>query len=88
MGTNEGNGEVIWSAQISAVRGTKPGKINVLAVELHQWLASLGRGKALAYTLAVLTLTLSALLWFIGARAASLRETQAETPQTPSDAWS
>jgi len=64
------------------------GKINVLAVELHQWLASLWRGKALAYTIAVLTLTLSALLWFIGARAASLRETQAATPQTPSDAWS
>ena len=64
------------------------GKINVLAVELHQWLASLWRGKALAYTLAVLTLMLSALLWFIGSRAASLRETQAATPQTPSDAWS
>ena len=64
------------------------GKINILAVELHQWLASLWRGKALAYTIAVLTLTLSALLWFIGARAASLRETQAATPQTPSDAWS
>ena len=30
------------------------GKINVLAVELHQWLASLWRGKALAYTVAVL----------------------------------
>ena len=51
------------------------GKINVLAVELHQWLARLWRGKALAYTIAVLTLTLSALLWFIGARAASFRET-------------
>ena len=64
------------------------GKINVLAVELHQWLASLWRGKALAYTIAVLTLMLSALLWFIGARAASFRETQAETPQAPSDTWS
>ena len=28
------------------------GKINVLAVELRQWLASLWRGKALAYTIA------------------------------------
>ena len=64
------------------------GKINVLAVELHQWLASLWRGKALAYTVAVLTLMLASLLWFIGSRAASLRETQAETPQAPSDAWS
>jgi hypothetical protein len=64
------------------------GKLNILAVELHQWLASLWRGKALAYTIAVLTLMLSSLLWFIGARAASLRETQAETPQAPSDAWS
>jgi hypothetical protein len=64
------------------------GKINVLGVELHQWLASLWRGKALAYIIVVLTLMLSALLWFIGSRAASLRETQAETPQTPSDAWS
>jgi len=64
------------------------GKINVLAVELHQWLASLWRGKALAYTIAVLTLMLSALLWFIGSRAASPRETQAETPPTSSDAWS
>jgi hypothetical protein len=64
------------------------GKINVLAVELHQWLASLWRGKALAYTIAVLTHMLSSLLWVIGSRAASLRETQAETPQAPSDAWS
>ena len=64
------------------------GKLNLLAVEFRQWLASLWRGKALAYTIAVLTLMLSALLWFIGARAASFRETQAETPQAPSDAWS
>jgi hypothetical protein len=64
------------------------GKINVLAVEFHQWLASLWRGKALAYTVAVLTLMLSSLLWVIGARAASLRETETETPQAPSDAWS
>jgi hypothetical protein len=64
------------------------GKINLLAVELRQWLASLWRGKALAYTIAVLTLILSSLLWFIGSRAASPRETQAETPQTSSDAWS
>jgi len=64
------------------------GKINILAVELHQWFASLWRGKALAYTIAVLTLMLSSLLWFIGSRAASPLETQAETPQAPSDAWS
>jgi hypothetical protein len=64
------------------------GKINLLAAELRQWLASLGRGKALASTIAVLTLILSSLLWCIGARAASFHETQAETPQAPSDAWS
>jgi hypothetical protein len=64
------------------------GKINVLAVELHQWLASLWRGKALAYTVAVLTLMLASLLWFIGSRAGSLHEKQAEIPQAPSDAWS
>jgi hypothetical protein len=64
------------------------GKINILAVELQQWLASLWRGKALAYTIAVLTLMLASLLWFIGSRAASPLEPQAETPQAPSDAWS
>jgi len=64
------------------------GKLNLLAVELRQWLASLWRGKALAYTIAVLTLILSLLLWFIASRVASAREPQAETPQTPSDAWS
>jgi hypothetical protein len=64
------------------------GKLNLLAVELRQWLASLWRGTALAYTIAVLTLLLASLLWVIGARAASLRETQAETPQAPSDTWS
>jgi hypothetical protein len=64
------------------------GKLNLLAVEFRQWLASLWRGTALAYTIAVLTLMLSSLLWFIASRAASCRETQAETPQTPFDAWS
>jgi hypothetical protein len=64
------------------------GKLNLLAVELHQWLASLWRGKALAYTVAVLTLMLASLLWCIGSRAASLHEKQAEIPQAPSDAWS
>src|SRR5439155_9810845 len=44
-----------------------------LAVELRQWLASLWHGTALAYTIAVLALMLSSLLWFIGSRAASLR---------------
>jgi hypothetical protein len=38
------------------------GKLNLLAVELHQWLASLWRGKALAYTVAVLTLMLASLV--------------------------
>ena len=64
------------------------GKINILAVELQQWLASLWRGKALAYTIAVLTLMLASLLWFIASRVASPLESQAETPQAPSDAWS
>src|SRR5262245_36036165 len=64
------------------------GKINVLAVELQQWLTSLWRGKALAYTIAVLTLMLASLLWFIASRVASPLEPQAETPQAPSDAWS
>ena len=64
------------------------GKLNLLAVEFRQWLASLWRGKALAYTIAVLTLILSSLLWFIASRVASSLEPQAETPQAPSDAWS
>jgi hypothetical protein len=64
------------------------GKINILAVEFRQWLASLWRGKALASTIAVLTLILSSLLWFIASRVASPCEPQAETPQAPSDAWS
>ena len=64
------------------------GKLNLLAVEFRHWLASLWRGKALAYTIAVLTLILSSLLWFIASRVASPLEPQAETPQAPSDAWS
>jgi hypothetical protein len=56
------------------------GKLNLLAVEFRQWLASLWRGTVLAYTIAVLTLMLSSLLWLIASRVASCRETQAETP--------
>jgi hypothetical protein len=64
------------------------GKLNLLAVEFRQWLASLWRGTALAYTIAVLTLILASLLWFIASRMTSPREPQAETPQAPSDARS
>ena len=64
------------------------GKLNLLAVEFRQWLVSLWRGTALAYTIAVLTLILSSLLWFIASRVASPLEPQAETPQAPSDALS
>jgi hypothetical protein len=64
------------------------GKINILAVELHQWLASLWRGKPLAYTIACLTIIVSALLWCIGYYATSPLETHADKPQAPSDAWS
>jgi len=49
------------------------GKINILAVELRQWLASLWRGKPLAYTIACLTIIVSSLLWFLGSHAASHR---------------
>jgi hypothetical protein len=64
------------------------GKINILAVELHQWLASLWRGKTLAYTIACLTIILSSLLWFLGSPSASYIDTHAEKPHAPSDAWS
>jgi hypothetical protein len=64
------------------------GKINILAVELHQWLASLWRGKPLAYTIACLTIIVAALLWFLGSHSASDLETHAEKPHAPSDAWS
>ena len=64
------------------------GKINILAVELHQWLARLWRGKPLAYTIACLTIMVSALFWFLGSHAASDLETPAEKPHAPSDAWS
>src|SRR5262249_30145314 len=39
------------------------GKINILAVQFRQWLASLWRGKPLAYTIACLTLIVAALFW-------------------------
>ena len=64
------------------------GKINILAVEFRQWLASLWRGKPLAYTIAVLTLLLSSLVWLLGAPSASPQDTHAEQPQAPSDPWS
>ena len=61
------------------------GKINILAVELRQWLASLWHGKPLAYTIAVLTLLLSSLVWLLGAPSAAPQDTHAEQPQAPSD---
>ena len=59
------------------------GKINVLAVEFRQWLASLWRGQNLAYTLAFLTVMLSSILWFIGSHAASHVDTHAEKHNVP-----
>ena len=64
------------------------GKINILAVSLRQWLASLWHGRPLAYTIAVLTLLLSSFVWLLGAPWASHRETPADKPQAPSDPWS
>ncbi len=64
------------------------GKINILAVQLRQWLAGLWRGKSLAYTIAFFTIIVSSLLWFIGYYSASPLETRAEKPPAPSDAWS
>jgi len=64
------------------------GKLNILAVELRQWLASLWRGKPLAYLIACFTIMLSSLLWFIGYYSASDRDTHTDKPQAPSDAWS
>jgi hypothetical protein len=54
------------------------GKINVLAVAFSQWVASLWHGQQLAYTLAVLTLVLACIVWFIGAHSAPDLETRAE----------
>ena len=59
------------------------GKLNVLAVECRQWLESLWRGKTLAYTLALLTVMLSSLVWFIGSHAASHVDPQAEKHKGP-----
>ncbi len=47
------------------------GKMNILAVEFRQWFERLWRGKNLSYTVAVLTVTLSYVLWCIGSHAAS-----------------
>jgi len=54
------------------------GKINVLAVAFSQWVASLWHGQQLAYTLAVLTLVLACIVWFIGAHSAPDLDTRAE----------
>ena len=64
------------------------GKMNILAVEFRQWFDRLWQGTHLAYTIALLTISLSSFLWFIGSPAASHHDTQAEKPQAPSDAWS
>jgi hypothetical protein len=64
------------------------GKMNILAVEFRQWLASLWRGKPLAYPLALLTLCLASLLWRLGSPAASHSEAQAEQHDASSDPWS
>src|SRR6266567_8115055 len=55
------------------------GKINILAVEFRQWFDSLWGGKNLAYTIALLTVLLSSLLWRMGSHAASHRDALAET---------
>ena len=62
-------------------------KINILAVELRQWFQSLWHGNPLAYTIACLTLLLSALLWLMGSPSDSLLEAEADQPQSPSDPW-
>src|SRR5438552_6427779 len=64
------------------------GKVNILAVALHQWLARLWRGKPLAYIIAGLTILVASLLWVLGSHAVSDLEAHAEKPQAPSDAWS
>jgi hypothetical protein len=64
------------------------GKINILAVEFRQWFESLWRGHRLSYTIALLTVMLSALLWFLGSHVASPLDTQGEQQQAPSDIWS
>jgi len=64
------------------------GKINILAVQFSQWLTSLWRGTNLAYTIACLTIILSALLWFLAYYSAALLDTHSEEPQAPSDPWS
>src|SRR5215813_12566073 len=61
------------------------GKINILAVEFRQWCASLGRGKPLAYTIAVLTVLLASLVWRMGSLAAAPRDTSAQHHDARSD---
>ena len=64
------------------------GTINVLAVEFRQGFARLWRGQNLAYPIALLTVMLATLLWFIGSRAASHLDIHAEQSHAPDDAWS
>jgi len=54
------------------------GKINVIAVEFRQSFSKLWRGKNLAYTIALLTVLVASLCWYIGFRAASELDTHAE----------
>jgi hypothetical protein len=42
------------------------GKANVLAAQIEQWFAGLWHGRALAFTLAVLSLILAFFFWFFG----------------------
>ena len=41
------------------------GKFNVLATEFNQWFVGLWHGKSLAFTIGIISLSLSSLLWFI-----------------------
>jgi len=64
------------------------GKINILAVQLSQWFDNLWRGKNLAYTIAVLTIMLSSILWFLGSHTDSDLDTHSDKPHAPLDTWS
>lgn len=57
------------------------GKINILAVEFNRWFNSLWHGRKLSFTIATMTLLISALLWII-ARALSNHTRQTENDQT------
>jgi hypothetical protein len=51
------------------------GKINILAVEFHQWWDRRWRGQNLSYTIAFITVILAYLFWFIGSHSASPLDT-------------